>query len=168
MNTLNKFLITKMMKIKKKNLPFKIKSILVDKGSCFVAEINSKKVVKVAYKTSNIRWLFNILKYIKTNPNNSTVKIFDYGLIGKDKYYYVMERLYPLNKQHINRLIKNGYVSFVCNKPLHDAKSYPNESAFINDIYQHKYYQSDPNYGNIMLTKNGNYKFIDLETFIKF
>lgn len=163
------FLITKNMRINTKFLKFKIKEIIVDKCSVVVADIGDNKVVKIGYKTNNIRSFFNCLKYIKNNTNPITVKIFDYGLIGKDKYYYVMERLKPISNKHIEKFDQIGYRKFVTNQDISfDRKRFPKESSFLKNFYQYKYYQSDPNYGNIMVNKYGSYKLIDLETFKSF
>lgn len=107
------------------------------------------------------------LKWLKENPQNFMVNVYDYSINFEDNsYFYVMEGLKDLSKReelladdffnyHNGNLSKNSerqYLSLI--KTNYKLYQFLEENSGAYD---------DVHGGNIGIDKNGQYKFMDLE-----
>lgn len=135
-----------------------------------VFTFNGNKIIKIA-KTSKDLHQFNtvdsIFKIIKESKSNrNIVKIFDFGKLSSNTYFYVSEKLLPLSKEEITIITDvydfslNSYMfKQTDNKILKNKKLYQflsristNSNLIVADVHS----------SNVMKTIKGDYKIIDL------
>lgn len=133
------------------------------------------KVVKIE-AVHDFEGMLALLKNLKSKNYKSIAKIFDYGTfeiesqlagdINYKYYYYVMEKLNPLPYNHEDAIIDvfSSYYKINYHAPSFLSKKL---ISFIAEVNKLKYFYADIHGGNIMLDRFGNYKFVDLESFLQ-
>lgn len=129
---------------------------------CFLPYVSAEK-----FLNTKITAFSKFLNFLKEEPQNSLVKIYDYQINLNDNFYcYVMEHLKSLNKKE-ESLADDFYNYHNGNLSKKEEREY---SSLIKSHY--KLYQfleencssyNDVHGGNIGINKNSEYKFMDLE-----
>ena len=168
-------LIKQLNKDQLKKLP-KIGKFL-DSGSIgSVYNLPSNRIIKISkIESRHIGKIFSTLDYLKILNSPCVSKIYEYGYIGvlKDShyYYYITEKLKPLS------LDENQYINLLCCYESNFKKEYysklnKKEKKFIKYLKilktKKNLYHHDFHYNNIMQTKCGELKLVDLESFYEY
>lgn len=129
------------------------------------------RVVKIeamdSYYNGDDKSIVSRIKYFKNKKYSHVVKIFDVGIFTFEQvkyYYYVMEKLKPLPDNSCNRII-NTFENFYRSGRKISKKLSRAMQTFIAKSNKMQLYYADLHAGNVMMDRNGNYKFIDLESF---
>lgn len=124
-----------------------------------------KRLVKIdeSLDLDSRRFLMKIIRYLKKTKNKAVVNLYEHGVLTGGAHYYVMDRLKPLkdkwNKgEQISEYLYDGIVP---NKESAELKLFISRARRLLD----KYGYGDIHGGNIMMNDEGNYKFVDLESF---
>jgi hypothetical protein len=125
-----------------------------------------KRLVKIdeSLDLDDRRFLMKIIRYLKKNENKAVVNLYEHGVLAGGAHYYVMDKLASLKDKwnRGDRIATYLYGSEVVSK----AES-PELKLFVKRARKlfDKYGYGDIHGGNIMLDADGNYKFVDLESF---
>lgn len=124
-----------------------------------------KRLVKIdeSLELDDRRKLMKIIKYIKKIKSKAVVNIYEYGVLAGGAHYYVMDKLTGL-KDKWNR--GDQLSSYLYGGPVPATES-PQLKAFVKRARKllAEYGYGDIHGGNIMLDGDGEYKFVDLESF---
>lgn len=124
-----------------------------------------KRLVKIdeSLDLDDRRLLMKVIKYIKKVESKAVVTIYEHGVLAGGAHYYVMDKLRGLKDKWNkgDQLASYLYGGIV---PVDES---PQLKAFIKHARKllDKYGYGDIHGGNIMLDADGNYKFVDLESF---
>lgn len=137
---------------------------------------HSGRVVKIdrcVRDTDKFMLLLKRLNRLRVIP---TVNVYQYGKLKGDYYYYVMSRLIPISLQEFETFASNLYhwrkeghiylPNFNWRNPLIPPKTrnFLYRAKALSDKYGYLY--GDLHEGNIMRNRNGEYRYVDLESFI--
>ncbi len=123
----------------------------------------------------------NTLKYLYKQNNSAVVKIYRIGYFTSPKlltyngekkkyYYYIMDRLRPVPvsiRDNIWR-IENGLMTDRYRTKSLEHIPHEKARAFVKNARKLKCTHHDIHEGNVMSSRNGSLKFIDLESFVSF
>jgi hypothetical protein len=122
------------------------------------------------YHKDNYKKLKSIISWVKKSNSSSVAKVFEFGkfkLFGIEYYYYVMEKLEKLPRKYQT----DRFSDLICDTYLYDDDSRlvdfldPTIRKFISRAQSMPFKYLDCHKGNIMKSKSGNLKFVDLEGF---
>lgn len=152
------------------------KPLPIRRGVVYNIQDHSGRVVKIDKCVSDVNkfmLLLNRLNRLRVVP---TVRLFQYGKMSKGYYYYVMSRLTPISDPEFMKFAeslfywrKTGHIwtpEFNWRDPRIPPKTrtFLYQAKTLSDKYGYRY--GDLHNGNIMRTRNGEYKYIDLESFV--
>lgn len=140
-------------------------------GEIYTIRDHKDKVVKVVCAGSiNPSKEIKFFKYLKRNKNPAIVKLFQIGALKiRDDcysyycYYYVMERL----KLMPPKMMYNDFGDLaegVCGGSV-PGGARKSIQTFVKNAKKIKYKYGDLHEYNVMRSKNGSLKFVDLESF---
>ncbi len=145
------------------------KTVAEGNGTIYNLQGHSTKVVKIVYSVSHqyVSKMMKLLRNLKRIKSPAVVRIHKYGKFnvgGDHYYYYVMDKLRPMdgNIWYKGDLIQD----YLGGEPL-PAKESSRIKSFVKKArkLEQRYYYGDVHGGNIMKTKRGALKFVDLESF---
>jgi serine/threonine protein kinase len=137
----------------------------------WLAKIDETKVCKILHlqnQSISSRKIKNLFDYLHKENNSSIVQIHEYGFDKRKEYFfYSMEKLNKISWR--NSTIADQIIKEFC--VLHRTKSIPKifEERYFNFIFnirKLKYLYRDIHNDNVMIDLMGNYKLIDLESFL--
>lgn len=138
-------------------------------GSIVSLKGNPNRVTKIVmgYTKRYCNKMMRLLRTLKRLKSPAVVKVYQYGVFKADGewcYYYVMDKLRPLGRGcwfQGDRI--SGYLGGdpLPSKESGRIKSFVRKARKLNE--RHSY--NDCHGGNIMRTKRGALKFVDLESF---
>jgi thiamine kinase-like enzyme len=145
-------------------------------GAVYAIVGHPNKVVKFACGDDySIKKMREIIKYLKRTKNLSVVKVHKFGaLCNKEYYFYIMDRLRnvrekairaPSSCSWITKLYYADRIAEYLNGCSVPADEHPRIKSFIKKARKLRYSHHDCHEGNIMRSKRGALKFIDLESF---
>lgn len=148
----------------------KVGKVLVEaNGSICSLKGDPARVVKIVSSSyaSLSKKMMRLLKTLKRIKSPAVVRIHKYGTfkVGKQHcYYYVMDKLRPLGRNYWDQ--GDRIRGYLCDDPVplresSRIKSFIRKARKLNE----RHYYGDVHGGNIMKTKRGAYKFVDLESF---
>lgn len=149
---------------------YQIGRVLVEaNGSVCSLKGFPNRVVKIvcSYSKHQTNKMMGILKTMKRLKSPAVVKIHKYGAFTVDKqqyYYYVMDKLRSIGSDYWAKGDRiRDYLSDEPVPPRESSriKSFIRKARKLNE----RHYYGDVHGGNIMRTKRGAYKFVDLESF---
>ncbi|NJO03868.1 MAG: hypothetical protein HC880_21305 [Bacteroidia bacterium] len=124
-----------------------------------------KRLVKIdeTLDLDDRRFLMKVIRYIKKNKNKAVVNLYEHGVLAGGAHYYVMDKLSPLKDKwnRGDRLASYLYGGTIPPTETPQLVSFVKEARKLLDKYEY----GDIHGGNIMLDADGNYKFVDLESF---
>lgn len=145
------------------------KTLAEGNGTIYEIKGQPTKVVKVVFGGSEAysNKMVKLLKRLKKVRSPAVVRIYQFGKFYSDRescYYYVMDKLRPLggNRWSTGDLIE----AYISGDPLPR-----NESGRIRSFVkkarklEQRHHYGDVHGGNIMISKRGALKFVDLESF---
>lgn len=144
--------------------------ILVEaNGSVCSIKGNRDRVVKIvcSYSKGESNKMMRLLKALKKIKSPAVVRIHQFGTFkadGQECYYYVMDRLQSMGGAYIDkgqRIAGYLYGDPLPSKGLNRIRSFVKKVRALDKHYHHH----DVHGGNIMRTKRGALKFVDLESF---
>lgn len=145
------------------------KTIAEGNGTIYSLKGYPGKVVKVVFggSTSYTDKMMRLLKRLKKLRSPAVVRIHQFGKFqtaSEPCYYYVMDRLNPMgaNQWSTGDLIEE----YLSGEPV-PARESARVRSFVRKArkLEKRYYYGDVHGGNIMKTKRGALKFVDLESF---
>lgn len=148
----------------------RIAKVLVEaNGSVCSIKGQPDRVVKIVNSSylSSCKKMMRILKTLKRIKSPAVVRIHKYGTfkVGKQHcYYYVMDRLRSIGANYWDQ--GDRIRDYLNDEPMPSRessriKSFIRKARKLNE----RHYYGDVHGGNIMRTKRGAYKFVDLESF---
>jgi hypothetical protein len=147
------------------------KNLYEGNGTIYSLKNQADKVVKIVDSgTSYTRKMMRLIRSLKRIKSPAVVRIHQYGSFtadGNSYYYYVMDKLRPwgdTSTQWLNGLTINSYLDEGDPLPSGEkgfVKSFVKKARKLNK----RFYYADVHGGNIMRTKRGALKFVDLESF---
>lgn len=148
-----------------KDTGFKIGKIIAEgNGTIYAIKDHPDKVVKIStfdsYNTT--KRFFNYLIKVKKLKGFPASRIYKFGKLPGGYYYYVMDKLKPLNVRESNtvNMCDDIYDLDLSNKMVKFLRAAQYYSK------KHKLTYGDWHSYNIMKDNKGNYKFVDLESFL--
>lgn len=124
-----------------------------------------KRLVKIdeTLDLDDRRFLMKVIRHIKKTKSKAVVNIYEYGVLAGGAHYYVMDKLKGL-KDKWNR--GDQLSSYLYGDPV-PADESPQLKLFVKRARKllDEYGYGDIHGGNIMLDADGEYKFVDLESF---
>lgn len=148
----------------------KVGEVLVEaNGSVCSIKGKPDRVVKIVSSSyaSLSKKMMRLLRTLKRIKSPAVVRIHNYGAFKVDKqycYYYVMDKLSPIGRNYWDQGDRiRGYLNDdpVPSRESNRIKSFIRKARKLNE----RHYYGDVHGGNIMKTKRGAYKFVDLESF---
>ena len=144
------------------------KSIYEGDGTLYSLKKYPNKIVKIVPRDSeDVQKMMTLFTHLKALKNPAVVKIHQFGKFevdGQQYYYYVMDKLKHMkDRWRVAEAIDN-YLHF-------SARLTKAEPVRVREFVQRarkveKFYRyGDVHGGNIMRTKSGVLKFVDLESF---
>lgn len=137
-------------------------------GTIYSLRGHPDKVVKIVFSRAEYaKKMMKLLKNLKKMKSPAVVRIHKYGTFkvdGENCYYYVMDKLRPLGRgkwstgDNILSYLAGDYV------PRDESsriKSFVKKARKL----EQRYHYGDVHGGNIMISKRGALKFVDLESF---
>jgi thiamine kinase-like enzyme len=143
-------------------------------GSVYYFPVN--KIIKFSkIEGRHLANLFETFQKIKDTNAKCVSKIYDFGYIGMDLksyhyFYYITEKLEKLESSR-NKVHSMGTLYNTNELPAHMEKLNKNEKLFVKELSKlkrRKLIHYDFQLDNIMQTKSGKLKVIDLESFYEF
>jgi D-alanyl-D-alanine carboxypeptidase len=138
-------------------------------GTIYEIKGQPTKVVKVVFGGSKeyTNKMMRLLKKLKRAKSPAVVGIYQYGQFitdGESCYYYIMDKLRPLggNRWDTGDMI----LAYLEGDPVPSSES-SRVRSFVKKArkLEQKHHYGDVHGGNIMVTKRGALKFVDLESF---
>lgn len=137
-------------------------------GTLYSLKKYPRRIVKIVPRSSeDVQRMMILFTHLKALKNPAVVKIHQFGkfeVAGQQYYYYVMDKLKHMrNRWQVAEAIDN-YLHY-------NARLTKAEPARVREFVQRarkieKFYRyGDVHGGNIMSTKSGILKFVDLESF---
>jgi hypothetical protein len=148
----------------------RVGKVLVEaNGSICSLKGNPNRVVKIVNSSyaSLSKKMIRLLKSLKRIKSPAVVKIHKYGAfkVGKQYcYYYVMDKLRSIGSNYWDQGDRiRGYLldDPIPSRESSRIKSFVRKARKLNE----RHYYGDVHGGNIMRTKRGALKFVDLESF---
>lgn len=134
-------------------------------GKIYSLKKYPKRLVKIDHSLDldDRRLLMKIIRYLKKTKNKAVVNLYEHGVLVGGAHYYVMDKLASL-KNKWNRgdqIASYLYGDPIPNTESQELKLFVKRARKLLDEYGY----GDIHGGNIMLDADGNYKFVDLESF---
>jgi len=166
-----------------KNIQSKIGSKLGSGLEGIVYSYGKTQVIKIATSTEkvkgegyNLKHSLNILKHLKEDQIPYVVGIKNYGVISnEDEIYYIicdkLQKLSPSEENFISDILVSDWEIHTESISNSRLKKHSNLISFLKHMTDLSYDKNfkfefrDLHYGNIMKTKDGNYKIIDFGFF---
>lgn len=133
----------------------------------------SMKEYKMSDKISHsyVNKLFSLIKFFQHKKSSPVVKIHKYGKFKNNDdiyYFYVMDKLKPIKPL----LMERDQLAFEIEKSINYqvvlADLPQPAKSLVRQLINCKYKYADFHGGNIMKNKKGEFKLIDLESFIPY
>jgi hypothetical protein len=144
------------------------KSIYEGDGTLYSIKRYPNRVVKIVPRDNeDVQRMIELFEFLKKNRSPAVVRVHKFGkfeVAGQPFYYYVMDKLKPLkDRWNLGDLIDN-YLHFGKRLSRYEV---PRVKEFVQRARKvEKHYRyGDVHGGNIMRTKSGVLKFVDLESF---
>jgi len=145
------------------------KTIADGNGTIYAIKGQPNKVVKVVYAGSEsyANKMIKLLAKLKRDKDPAVVRIYQYGKFhtnGEPCYYYVMDKLNIWARNNWD--LGDKICSWISGYPMPSTVARPIKS-FVKKArkLEQKYHYGDVHTANIMKTKRGALRFVDLESF---
>jgi hypothetical protein len=138
-------------------------------GKVFALKQYPSRVIKIVNANNgsiNFNKVMKFLSALKAKSNTSFVNIHSFGkfkMDGEQYFYYVMPKLKRLG---CSSRVMNDLYNFYYTKKMDSVPVKTKKFILNTQKVKHKY--NDCHGGNLMQDKRGNYKLIDVESFVMF
>lgn len=132
-----------------------------------VYDLGFNKVIKFSnfnneVFSSDIKIILKTLKFIKENKQRNLPKVYDFGKIDKNIYFYICEKLFPISNKE-QRIIGKLYEIYEDQNKINlKTKNEKIINDYINIFKNKNFLVNDLHESNIMKDKRGSYKLCDL------